>query len=280
MRLRRPTCLLLFLFLLLKILPPSASVEAQERKIIRLKGANAMVSMCDAIGKEFQEIHPKVSVVVQGGTTDQGFEAFCERSTDIVMASRRINDKERQVMAVCGVKPVETEVGRDPIAILVNRSNPVSELTLGNLGKLLSGDFNNWREVGGPDQPVVVVATERFSGTSQFLQSSVMNGGYFASEAVIKQRYHELMKEVQRRPSAIGYASLLDARRGQKTGMVKIVGLKTDAEAPAVFPSRETLEKETYPLLRPLYFYWQGPSADADVKEFVKMVRTKSAKGF
>jgi len=250
--------------------------QAQDRKIIKLKGANAMVSMCDKIGQEYHTSHPEITVVVQGGTTDQGFEAFCDRTTDIVMASRKMNNKEIQLTTLCGLKLVESQVGWDSIAILVNRSNPVSELTVGQLGKLLSGEYKKWSDAGGPDQPVVVVATERHSGTAQFLQSLVMNDGYLASEAIIKQRYHELMKEIQRKPFAIGYASLLDAQRGVQTGMVKIVGIKKDAESPAVFPSMDTLKTGTYPLLRPLYFYWLGPSARPDIKEFVEFVKSKS----
>jgi phosphate transport system substrate-binding protein len=255
---------------------PLSCSQAQDRKLIKLKGANAMVNICDTIGHEFRKVHPEVSVVVQGGTTDQGFEAFCDRTADIVMASRRINDKEKQLTAVCGMKAVESQVGWDSIAILVNRSNPVSELTLGQLGSLLGGEYRKWSDVGGPDRPVAVVSVERYSGAALFLRSFVMNDGYLASEAIIKQRYHELMKEVQRKPSAIGYASLLDAQRGQKTGMVKFVGIKKDAESPAVFPSMDTLKKGTYPLLRPLYFYWQGPAARPDIKEFVEFVKSKS----
>ncbi len=279
MRFCRPVCLFFFIFVCVAMGGLPACSEAQERRIIRLKGANAMVNMCDAIGQEFRKTRPQVSVVVQGGTTDQGFEAFCDRKADIVMATRRINNKERQLTAVCGMTAVETQVGRDTVAILVNRSNPVSQLNLEQLGKLLAGEFKSWSDVGGANQPVVVVAMERFSGTSVFLRTFVMNNGYFASEAVIKHRYHELMKEVQRKPSAIGYASLLDARRGQKTGMVKIVRIKIEAESPAVFPSSETLKNGTYPLVRPLYFYWQGPTAEPDVREFVKFVRTKGEKG-
>ncbi len=276
MRFRKPVCLALTFLMLVSMGAPLSSSQAQDRKIIRLKGANAMVNMCDRIGQEFRKVHPTVSVVVQGGTTDQGFEAFCDRTVDIVMASRKINSKEIQLTTVCGLNPEETQVGWDSIVILVNRSNPVSELTLAQLGKLLAGEYEKWNDVGGPDQPVVVVATERFSGAALFLRSVVMNDGYLASEAIIKQRYHELMKEVQRKPYAIGYASLLDAQRGQRAGMVKFVGIKKDAESPAVFPSLGTLKTGAYPLLRPLYFYWQRPAARPDIREFVDFVKSKS----
>ncbi|MDQ7781377.1 MAG: PstS family phosphate ABC transporter substrate-binding protein [Desulfomonilaceae bacterium] len=276
MRFCKPLYLITFFLMLMMTASLLYCSPAEAIKIIKLKGANVMVNMCDKIGQEFRKSHPDVSVVVQGGTTDQGFEAFCDRAADIVMASRKINDKEIQLTTICGMKPVESLVGWDSVVILVNPTNPVSELTLEQLGKLLSGEYATWTDVGGPDRPVVVVSTERHSGTALFLQSFVMNDGYLASEAVIKQRYHELLKEVQRRPDAIGYASLLDARRGEKAGMAKIVGIKKDVESPTVLPSEDTVKTGTYPLLRPLYFYWQGPAVRPDVNEFVEFVKSKS----
>jgi ABC-type phosphate transport system substrate-binding protein len=58
--------------------------------------------------------------------------------------------------------------------------------------------------------------------------------------------------------------------------MVKIVRIAQDPESPAVFPSLMTMRDGTYPLLRPLFFYWKGNMAKRDVKDFVEFVKKKS----
>jgi phosphate transport system substrate-binding protein len=275
----RGRCLASLWLLCLALVPVmvlNSVAQAQDRKIIRLKGSNAMVNLCDKIAQEFHEKRPDIAVVVAGGTTGEGFDALCEKTADIVMASRRINRKEMQLTAICGVKTEELQVAWDSVAILVNPSNGVSQLTVEQVGKLLSGEYRSWSEVGGLDKPVIVVATERYSGTAVFLRSYAMNKGYLASDAIIKNRFHNVMKEIQRKPSAIGYASLLDAQRGEKKRMVKIVHIAQDPESPAVFPSLMTMRDGTYPLLRPLFFYWKGNMAKRDVKDFVEFVKKKS----
>ncbi len=45
----------------------------------------------------------------------------------------------------------------DLAVIVVNPSNPLSDLTTRELKKVLTGDFTNWRDLGGPDLPIKVV---------------------------------------------------------------------------------------------------------------------------
>jgi len=239
-------------------------------KIIRLKGANVMVNIFDRIGREYATIHPDVRVVVAGGGTAAGFEAYCDRACDIVMASRKINEKEIQTTAVCGARLVEVPAGWECVAVVVNPASRVSELTVEQLGKLLTGELTQWNEVGGPEGPIVVVASPGYTGTAEFLRQCVMGDGYFTSEAVTKDRYFEILKEVQRKPNAIGYAGLTDAEFGVSKGMVKILAMRKDATSPAVRPSAQTLKDGSYPLRQPLYLYWGGPAASKDVRDFLE----------
>ena len=54
---------------------------------------------------------------------------------------------------------IATLVGRDAIAVIVNAKNPVSDLSRADLGRIFSGELQNWRELGGPDleiEPYIV----------------------------------------------------------------------------------------------------------------------------
>lgn len=269
-------CLWLLCLVLVPVMVFDSTAQAQDRKIIKLRGANSMVNLCDKMAQEFHQKRPDIRVVVAGGTTGEGFEALCEQAANIVMASRKINRKEMQLTAISGVKAVQLQIAWDCVAILVNPENRVSKLTVEQVGKLLSGEFRSWSDVDGQDKPVVVVATERYSGTAVFLRSYAMNNGYLASDAIIKKRFQKVMKEIRRKPFAIGYAGLLDAQRGERKRMVKIVSIALDPESRAVFPSLQTMRRGTYPLLRPLFFYWKGHMANGDVKDFVEFVKAKS----
>lgn len=257
---------LLFLTSSLLVAVSPAQVESME--IVRLKGANSMVNMCDRIGREFTK-SSGVRVVVAGGGTASGFDAYCDKACDIVIASRKMHLKEKQQMSVCGAKAEEVLVSHEPVAIVVNRANPVRELTLEQVSRLLSGEYQNWTQVGGTDNPVVVVTSEGHKGTTTFVREQILGDGYFSSDAVVKNLYFEILKEIDRKPGAIGYAGLTDAQFGTEKGLVKIVALKKHEQSPALIPSLQADEQKDYPLRQPLYFYWSGDSARKSVKSFV-----------
>jgi phosphate transport system substrate-binding protein len=264
----------LFLLCAVFIAPENIStVYAQAGKSIRIKGSNIMASMVDEWAKAFAEKNPGINVVVHGGGTAAGFEALFDKGADIAPASRELLEKELQGAAIAGSKPDKMEVGLWAVAIIANPANKLSSLTVEQVRKIFSGEFTNWSEVGGDNEPITVVISQPDSGTSIFLQKTLLEDGYFSSDAKVKNYFYEIMKEVSYKKSAIGFASLTDARKGVKNGWVKILGVKRNAESPAVFPSVETEKNKSYPILQPLYLYWDSNRVPEHVKRFLEFCK-------
>jgi phosphate transport system substrate-binding protein len=243
---------------------------AQSSRSIRIKGSNIMASMCDEWGKAFSQKDPGITVVVVGGGTAAGFEALFDKTADIVMATRRLYEKEAQAAALAETKPEKLTLGRSAVAIVVNPANPISTLTLEQLRMIFTGDYSQWSELGGPDEKILVVTNPPESGTGVFLREALLENGYFSSDAKIKKYFYDVMKEISFKRSAIGYASLTDAQKGVNKGFVKILGVKKDAQSPAKLPSAETEKDGSYPLLQPLYLYWNDQRVPEHVKKFLE----------
>jgi len=62
----------------------------------------------------------------------------------------------------------------DVIVPIVHKSNPVSELTWEQLSDINTGKITNWKEVGGPDQKIVVVTSQPTAATRRVFQKKVM----------------------------------------------------------------------------------------------------------
>lgn len=250
--------------------------QAPEKQVIRLKGSNAMANLTDKIASDFRTANPNITVLVTGGGTDAGFEALFEKGAELVMASRKITAKEVQGAAVHGVAPVEVEVGADAIAIITSPENSLTELTLEQLGKIFTGEVANWSEVGGKNQPIILLTSEQITGTALFLRSQLMQDAQFSADARQKKHYSEMMKEISARKGlCIGYAGLPDAERGVRQKMVKIMALRKDPLDPAIFPSRETIRNRSYPLVRPFFLYMDGNTANQAVKKFAEFLKAK-----
>jgi len=48
-------------------------------------------------------------------------------------------------------------VAREPLIILVNKTNPVTDIPVEKVRAIFRGEIRNWKEVGGEDRPIVVV---------------------------------------------------------------------------------------------------------------------------
>jgi phosphate transport system substrate-binding protein len=181
--------------------------------------------------------------------------------------SRPMKNSERKAAQDAGILPIEHIVAMDGIAIVVHPSNPVAGLTIEQIRDIYTGKIANWKELGGPDQPVVVISRDTNSGTYETFETLVMNkekltGGaeYVGSNGAIRQR-------VMTTPAAIGYVGLA-FREGVKT--VTVNGIEVSAE---------TVVNKTYPVARPLYMYTNGrPKEGAPLFDFVNLYATPEGK--
>jgi phosphate transport system substrate-binding protein len=255
------------------------TVVAQDdrtERLVRVKGSNAMAGLCDEWGKAFASANPGMSVVVTGGGTDLGFDALFEKGADLVMASRKILEKEIQAATLANCKPGEIEVCRELVTAITHPSNPVNELTLDQLGRIFRGNITNWKDLGGPDELITVITSPQTSGTALFLREKVLGNDYFASDARVRSFYHGIITELSRKkPPAIAYAPYHDAKKAEQAKQVKILGIRTESGSGAVQPSPATLKDASYPLVIPLYLYWDQATTRPAVKKFVDFCRSK-----
>ncbi len=260
------------------------NAQQQTGKIIMIRGSNIMASIVDKWAKEFSERNPGIRLMVScGGATEgkdgtaAGLEALFDKRADLAMASRQLDEKESQAAALSGLKLAEVEVGRVGVAIITRPDNPVRELNFEQLRKIFTGDYTRWSEVGGPDEPIAVITNVQTSGIGRFLRNAVMEGGHFTSDATIRDLYHNIMREISKKqPAAISYAGFGDAQRGVQNSLIKILGIKKDADSPAVLPTEETIKNRSYLLIVPLYFYFDGRSTGDEAKRFVEFCKGKN----
>ena len=272
----RSLLVLILWALLVTMMANPGQAQEKGREILKVKGANVMASVCDKWAGQFSERNPNASVIVTGGGTAAGFDALFDKSVNLVMASRKIITKEIQTAAVADVSPAEAEITRTCVAIITNRQNPLRQLTLDQLRKILTGQMTRWKELGGPDEPIILLTTEHVSGTSVFLREAVMQNDYFSSDSRIRPYYNDIIREVAvRKPWAIAYCDMFDAERAAKRNSAKILALQKDEQSAAVLPAEQTLRDGSYPLILPLFFYWDNASRSSVLQKFIDFCKER-----
>ena len=180
-------------------------------------------------------------------------------------------------MEANGKEPVEFVVARDAIAVIVNPTNPVNQLTLQQVSDIFSGKVNNWREVGGEDRPIVRVSRETNSGTHVYFLERVLRLGdsenttLFSTDTLLLPSSVGITTEVRDNPNAIGYDGL-----GYVTDEVKMVAIADTNSDVYVLPSVEAVNQNIYPVSRDLYIYSAG-EPQGFVKEYIDWIMTAEA---
>ncbi len=234
---------------------------------LSLKGSDTMVQLAQVWAQEFMNSHKGAAITVTGGGSNTGIAALVNKGTDLANASRPMKDEEKAEAAKKGVEPREFIVAQDALSVIVHLSNPVNELTIEQLKGIYTGKIANWKEVGGPDQRIVLNSRETSSGTYVFFQEHVLGKGTpFASTTMLQPSTTQIVNNVAQDKGGIGYVGL-----GFLNDKVKAVKLKSDASSPAVEAKVETVLDKTYPLARPLYQYTNGEPSGA-VKQWLDWV--------
>jgi phosphate transport system substrate-binding protein len=72
-------------------------------------------------------------------------------------------------------------IGKDIVKVLVNKNVPVKQLSNDQLKAIFTGKAKNWKEVGGPDLPIVVLLGSKIPGTQAVFQKQAMGGEPFTT---------------------------------------------------------------------------------------------------
>ena len=244
--------------LLLAALGLTAAACAQ-----KLKGSDTLLPLAQKAAENYSEKNPSAHVTVTGGGSGVGLSSLREGTTDIAMASRRIKFDERVRMQQAGRPVEELTVAFDALAVIVHPSNPVSRLTREQLEGIFRGKITNWKQVGGEDRKIVVYSRETSSGTYEFFKESVLKHRNYMPAVLSIPATGAIIQSVSQTPGAIGYVGL-----AYLNPEVKALAVSYDGGGSYVAPTFDNARSKSYPIVRPLYFYYTK-SNEAAVRPLV-----------
>ncbi|MDP3844191.1 MAG: phosphate ABC transporter substrate-binding protein [Oxalobacteraceae bacterium] len=243
------------LMLLLSALVMSNGVRAQSSaqlpaSRLLLTGSTTMAPLMVEIGRRFQTLHPRIQIEVQMGGSGRGISDARQGKADIGMVSRALGERERDLTGM--------PIARDGVAIIVHKDNPVSALSDRQLLDIYSGKIANWRQVGGRDAPLHMLAgppegasSELFSHYLQLPYEQIKAQGRVAANA-------ERIAAVAADPRAIIWVSVGEAERKALDGVpIKLLAVG------GVAAGSKTVRNGNYPISRPLTLVTRGTPTGA-----------------
>lgn len=238
------------LLLLLALAAATTGMQAQ-----RIKGSDTVLPIAQQTAERFMPLNPSARVTVTGGGTGVGISALLDQTTDIAMASRAIKFSEKMKAKAAGEDLAEVPIAYDALAVVVHPSNPVKQLTRQQLEDIFRGKVTNWQQVGGDDRKIVVYSRETSSGTYEFFKESVLKNKNYMSSSLSMPATGAIIQSVSQTRGAIGYVGL-----AYVSPRIKTLAVSYDGQHYAA-PTLENTINKTYPIVRPLYYYYNRKNA-------------------
>lgn len=234
-----------------------------DKVTLTVKGSDTVLPLTQKAAEKYMQGNRSASITVIGGGSGVGIAALQDGTTDIAMSSRPLKVSEKLNLEEVKKPFTETIVAYDALAIIVNPGNKINELTREQLEGVFTGKITNWKQLGGPDMKIVAYSRESSSGTYEFFKEHVNDNKEFGSNALLMPATGAIITSVSQTAGAIGYVGL-----AYVNDEVKPLRVSYDQGKSFVAPSMETAMDQTYPIIRPLYYYHLN-SSNEQVRPFI-----------
>lgn len=221
---------------------------------INAGGSTSVQKIIDAEGSEFAALHPAVQFTYSGTGSSDGIKNAANGTYSFGCASRDLKASEKGQLT-------ELIFAYDGIAVIVNDSNPISDLTKEQIRDIYTGKINNWKDVGGDNRPIAVVSREDGAGTRTAVEELLDFTEKLKPNATIKEGNGNVQSTVAANPNAIGYVSITFVDRSVRP--LKVGGIEA---------SVDTVLDKSYPLSRPFLALYNEANATPQTKAFLEFV--------
>jgi phosphate transport system substrate-binding protein len=218
-----------------------------ENQTIQIEGSTTVGPIAEAFAEAFMKANPSLQITVKMTGSGDGAAALIDSRCQIATMSRFMKPAEFAAAVEKKVLPCATAVSMDGVCVIVHPSNPIKAITRIQLHDIYVGKTTNWKDLGGPDTPIVAISRDTSSGTYEV----------FAEKVLGKDKIFDKVEYVNANPQA-------QARVKTTAGAIGYVGLGfVDASVKAlpvdgVVANRKTIAAGVYPISRPLFLFTNG----------------------
>jgi phosphate transport system substrate-binding protein len=123
-------------------------------------------------------------------------------SAPLEVEVKKINEKTPGSVDAARLKAYQ--IGETRVAFAVHPSNTVKSLTNAQLSDVFAGKIKNWKEIGGADQPIVIVTAQPGDGLRSMVEATLIKGVSLPGDTRAMSNVTQVPKIVSQLPGAIG----------------------------------------------------------------------------
>lgn len=248
MLVRISRCTIMMALLALSLALPAGRAGAGEIEIV---GTGDGVKVLTVLGAAFSRSNPEVKITLPESIgSSGGIEAVGKGEKLLGRVARSLKENEKSL----GLTYLP--FAKVPVVFFVNPSINISLLTSRQVCAIYGGEIRNWKEVGGPDAPIVVIMREEKDSSLGVLRKSFpgFKEVIVTGKAVLVDKTPEMFEAVMQQRSAIGFGPN-DVAVNSGVRVLSIDGRKP------TFPD--------YPSINTVAFVYKKKSLPGDAQSFL-----------
>jgi len=155
----------------------------------------------------FQGIHPQAKVTPVYTSESEGVQMLLDGNTCLVITSRNFKDSELKNLKDRKFMPRSFKLAYDGLALIVNKNNTDTCISVNDLKRILSGEAKNWSDIyeGSTRGEIELVFDNPKSSAVHYCEDSLLNGKPIESANVSAvKKTQEVINYVEKTPGAIG----------------------------------------------------------------------------
>jgi phosphate transport system substrate-binding protein len=214
----------------------------------------------------FQSLYPKAQVNAaykpEGDVVNDIFSDSCR----LIVMAREFSADERKVLDSKGIHPKTVKIAEDAVAIIVNKDNPDSLITVEQLRDILAGKDTLWSQVNpkAPAQKITVVFDNNNSANARYLQQTLMNGAGFNDNCFAVKSNPQVIDYIKSNKNALGVISVNwisdrdDTLSTDFLEKIKIMSVAKGEGQEYFKPYQAYIKTKDYALCRDVYLMYRG----------------------
>jgi phosphate transport system substrate-binding protein len=210
---------------------------------------------------KFEKLNPRVRTRFAATEGAEPLAALADGSADIAVLGRTLKPEEKEWSG--------TVVGWEGIAVMVNASNRVTDVTTKQITDLFAGKARTWDELGGLESKISVIHREEGKGVRLYLEQQLNLVGKLVNGKGVVEPDKEAIRIVSGNLNAVSYVNLSTGLGNVNVGVpIRLLSINK------VDPELSNVSSGAYPLRRPLVLVTKTPPSPV-AKAFIDFMLDK-----
>jgi len=195
---------------------------------------------------KFERLNPRVRTRFAVTEGADPMAVLADGAADIVVLGRTLRPEEKEWTG--------TVVGWEGIAVMVNASNRVMDVTLQQIADLFAGKAKTWDELGGLEARITVIHREEGKGVRPYLEQQLNLVGKMVNGKGVVEPDKEAIRVVSGNLNAVSYINLSTGINNVSVGVpIRLLSINK------VDPEPANVSSGAYPMRRPLVLVTKAP---------------------